>query len=219
MHWRELLPSLSWLAILVCLEDAHGIPQSRLAVRLVMERPHYCLGQPGGPNVEHQPADAVTLRLTLHTYYRNTGKQPLIVPHFDRFRVVASLSVQDGNLGQPEWTVTQSPDRHGVRITDLSPTAPYFEVLQPDEETHIGETQWIVLQVHAPSAGNSRTGLLGRSIFFRVDIDHNMLERGLASRWKTFGDLWTGKLTTVPLEVQIPQVPEIANCDREFRID
>lgn len=219
MYWRELLLRLSWLAILVCVADAQGIPQSRLAVRLVAGRPHYCLGQPGGPTPEHQPADAVTLRLTLYTYYRNIGKQPLILPHFDRFRVVASLSVQDGNLGQPEWTVTQSPDRRGVRVTDSSPTAPYFEVLQPDEETHIAEAQWIVLRVHAPSAGNSRTELLGRSIFFRVDIDHNTLERGLASRWKTFGDLWSGKLTTVPLEVQIPQVPEIANCDHEYRID
>jgi hypothetical protein len=65
--------------------------------------------------------------------------------------------------------------------------------------------------------------LLGRKIFFQLDLNHAMLPRevvrDLQPKWRSYGSLWAARIRTQPIQINIPRSPETSRCASEFRID
>ncbi len=70
--------------------------------------------------------------------------------------------------------------------------------------------------------GGCRTGkVVG---YVQLELDHSWLPvKGQEARildWAHgVGYLWTGKVRTSPIEIEIPASPPSANCSFEFRLD
>src|SRR5438045_4156791 len=65
------------------------------AVRMAITEQKFCLGQPGFISREHQPPDAVTFRLRVRLFYRNTGSIALLLPTSHDAVVLLSRSLGD----------------------------------------------------------------------------------------------------------------------------
>lgn len=83
--------------------------------------------------------------------------------------------------------------------------------------------EYVVLDVRNPAAKFQKEDLRGKSIFLQLQMSHLRFPKSqadeLAIRWKRYGHLWTGTVTSNPIEIDIPKLPEFADCSNEYRID
>jgi hypothetical protein len=202
-----------------------GVPIVRLAVR----EQKFCLGQPGFISPEKQPPDAITLRLLVDLFYRNTSSKPLILPVSEYAAIVLSRNPADvtqrkSQLIIPFRAKVPSGDENlSERGIDLSrPREPFFEIIQPHEEGRMSLTEYVILRVHDPSGRDPQGELLGKRVFLQLELDHHLTQQvaqDLARQWHAFGDLWTGKIRTQPVELNISSSPVFADCSLEYKID
>lgn|GEM_PF-5250314 len=103
------------------------------------------------------------------------------------------------------------------------PDSRFFLVVRPGEEGESSFGEYIVMRVHNPSERRSKSEWLGKKLFMQLDLDHSKFPkrfvRDLAVKWREYGELWTGKVRTQPLEVDIPASPKFGDCSREHTID
>lgn len=188
-------------------------------VRVVITNQKYCLGQTG---LRHQPPDAITLRLALQVTYQNKSRRPLIIPSFEDSTLIVNRTLSDVARRQHRWIIPLRPPRPTVNVTKEGidrPVAPYFDVIPPFEESRLRSNEYVILPIHDPSAKNKAMDLLGRRVFLQLEFDHNKVEGSLAAKWQSYGYLWTDKVRTAPIEINIPASPVISDCSGEFRVD
>jgi len=188
-------------------------------VQAIVIRERYCLGQPGGVLVwERQLPDTVTLRLQVRLVYRNAGKDPLILPLWQDPRLIVARNRDE-------------LERQNQSLIKFEPTIPHlehpsvkdFKVIPPGDAIEPLPRENIILPVHTRSSEGSKSDMLGKRIFLQLELDHlqfsNSIAHRLADEWKRLGNLWTGKVRTEPIEVNVPLSPTISDCSREYKVD
>jgi hypothetical protein len=195
-------------------------------IRMVVAKQKFCLGQPGFVSFEKQRPDTITLRLTVQLFYRNRGPRPLIVPEEDA-TLILSRTLADVTRRRNQFTIRFRPKRDSIvtaKEFDLSnPAPPFFLVARPGEEGEASFSEYIVMRVHDPSERRAESEWLGKKVFLQLELDHlpfpKRFSQNLAAKWGEYGDLWTGKVRTEPLELDIPVSPKFGDCSLEYRID
>src|SRR5436190_15648968 len=198
-------------------------------VSVTIKQEKYCLGQPGGINeffrFERQRPDTITLRLRVQLSYRNVGPYAIVVPIYHSVpRLLISRSLDDARHDRFSLIVPFNPIEppDDARFEGIDAPDKRYEVIRSSgpRYVHPFESQ-IYLRVHTPSL--PRRNLLGKKIFLQLELSYRWfspaLAKDLAIRWKNFGDLWTGKVRTEPIEIDIPASPEIGDCSNEYGID
>jgi hypothetical protein len=190
----------------------------------------YCFGPPGGPNVEHLPPGAITLRLRGSLFYDNSGSTPLIVPRHPRLRaIVVETSEEAGQRRVPlviDYKYRADDPHPALKGPGTNEPNKNFEIIEPHLRVNNysrAPEEYIVLRVDkAPDSPNADS-LLGKTIKLQFEFDYNLLSAAdrleLSAKWITFGDLWTGSIRTTPIEIKIPSHPTFADCSREYSID
>jgi hypothetical protein len=83
--------------------------------------------------------------------------------------------------------------------------------------------EYVVLDVRNPAAKFQKKDLRGKRIFVQLQMNYLRFSQSqadeLALRWKRYGSLWTGTVRSNPIEIDIPKLPEFADCSEEYRID
>jgi hypothetical protein len=188
----------------------------------------YCLGPLIGISREVVPADAITLMFQVRLNYGNTGSEPIIVPTVANPTIVITRSLSDVDRRRNQTIVPPkfkgqfgNLEEQGI---DLSvPTNRLFAVIQPGSDATPLATQDLVLRIHDPSISRLETEFLGKHIFVQLELDHLMIPERLAKdlkfRWRSFGDLWIGKVRTKPFEFDIPSSPGTSVCASPLRMD
>jgi hypothetical protein len=192
----------------------------------------YCSGMPpGGVNLKRLPPDAVTLRLKVRLSYRNVSAHPIIFFRNAVEQIVISQSLDDAVRGR-----NQSPIRfrkvqmmYGTRdratLETEKPTLPLFDILPPVPN---GPSQFDILydvgfQVHNPSERGPAAELVGKTVFFQLDLNHARLPKKIARelevKWRAYGTFWAERIRTEPTELNIPRAPETMKCKSEIQID
>jgi hypothetical protein len=193
----------------------------------------FCLGTPTGIYLTRRELapDAISLNLGVRLSYRNPGPDPIILLLVHNWRVVLSRSLEDARLRRnqlsflpsefepaPPWGPgdlpaldTERPEPHVFQI--ILPG----RVLEPTGPVHIS------FQVHKPSADGNGSELLGKKVFFQLELDHALLaeniKRALQARWRSYGALWAYTIRTPPVELDIPQSPTASQCKSNTVID
>ena len=196
-------------------------------VRMVVTEQKYCLGQPGFVSIEKQPPDAITLRVHSRLSYRNSGSKPVILPVEEDAVLILSRSLEDVARRKNQLALRFYKKRprdlaeHGINLD--RPAEPFFMIVPPGEESKFGFSQNVVLRVHNPSESRPESEWLGKKVFLQLELEHlpfsKRFAQHLAAKWSEYGDLWTGKVRTEPLEVDIPASPKFGDCSLEYRID
>ena len=195
---------------------------------MVVTEQKYCLGQPGILSFEKQPPDAITLRLRAQFLYRNSNSNPnpLIIPEEDP-TLILSRRLADVTGRKNQFTLRFRPKRDSIVTTKEfnldRPVPPFFLVVRPGGEGEASLGEYVVMRVHNPSERRTETEWLGKKLFLQLELDHlqfpTRFAQDLAMKWREYGDLWTGKVRTEPLEVDIPTSPTFGDCSLEYRID
>ncbi len=194
--------------------------------RMVVTEQKYCLGQPGMVSFEKQPPDAITLRLRVQFLYRNSNPNPLIIPEEDP-TLILSRSLADLTGRKNQFAFRFRPKRDSIVTTKEfnldRPVPPFFLVVRPGGEGEASFGEYIVMRVHNPSEKRSESEWLGKKVFLQLELDHlpfpKRFAQDLAAKWREYGELWTGKVRTEPLEVDIPASPKFGDCSHEYTID
>jgi hypothetical protein len=190
----------------------------------------YCLGMSADgiaySKGEELAPDAITIRLGLRVLYRNAGAGSIILPDEDNVHYVLSRSLEDiANLRHQVVIPYYSYEpRRTWRLRDWldpecceSPELINFKVLTPGATWTEDNAAYGGIQVHKPSPAGTGKELLGRKIFFQLQIDHAMIpksvERNLQTKWHAYGTLWTGTIRTQPIELNIPNSPDGRECE------
>ena len=191
----------------------------------------FCLGTPSGLVISERmlAADAVSLSIQVRVSYRNGGLRPTILLRSDNRRIVLSRTLEDAAQHRNQVVIPYyefEPRRpwepEDLPLLDSERPGPQFEVL-PSRGTWTDEPARLSFQVHKPSTDGTGSELLGRKVFFQLELDHALLAGDLAStlqaKWRPYGTLWVGTIRTQPIELNIPQSPEAARCGSKERID
>jgi hypothetical protein len=196
-------------------------------IRIAVTGQKFCLGQPGFASQENQPPNAVTLRFHASLYYRNDLPKTLILPIIRDIAVIVSRSQTDLSHRANQLTRRSSPKREppdlegGLDLT--SPAPEFFEMVPAGEEKRSRLDEYVVLRVDSPAVGRNQVQLMGSTIFLQLELDYLQMPKRLANelelRWREFGELWTGRVRTEPIQVSIPMSPAFADCSHEYRID
>jgi hypothetical protein len=194
-------------------------------VRATVKGEKYCLGQPGGVLVwEKEAPGTITLRFHIEWTYTNPGAIPLILP----LRKDSMLVVRTANrdLDRNERLIRFTPRVPAVDVTrggTEHPTGPDFEVIPPGEKGKSMFGENVFMTVHTLSSEQDRTDLLGTKMFLQLELDHLQFSKQLADelgkKWKEYGYLWTGKVRTQPIEIDVPLAPNFADCSHEHKVD
>jgi hypothetical protein len=199
---------------------------------MAVEESHYCLGPPGefreilkkppSPSEEAEEANVITLRLHLQLYYKNLGSNALILPISEFPRLILNLTPPDaGHRSAPAVNFRIRPEAGDLTNAPTSMFNGLFHVIAPGEEW--ASTEYVYFPVYDPGP-RSRVDRRGRRLYVQLELDHSWLPvKGQEARildWAHgVGYLWTGKVRTSPIEIEIPASPPIANCSLEFRLD
>jgi hypothetical protein len=193
----------------------------------------FCLGTPigGHASARELDPDAISINLGVRVSYRNVAVNPVILLLLNDWRVVLSPRLEDAaqlknqvvvpyyeSNPTPPWGPGDLPVLDAERPEpNLFRIVPPGGVLDPEGLTHIS------FQVHKPSADGTGAELLGKKVYFQLELDHALIpdnvERALQARWRRYGILWEGKIRTQPIELNIPQSPKASQCESNERID
>jgi len=203
------------------------------SVRMVVDESHYCLGQPGSMRVltrkpsnwfENDGAQTITLRLHVSLYYKNNGPRSLILPIAEDSKLVVSETrLDDGRDKQPAIVFHPPHARGDLTNVPISMFDRFFQVIGPGEETvRPINKEYVFFAIYEPEAKRHQVDLRGRKVFVQLELDRFGVPSDQKARLRSWGGnglIWTGRLRTEQIEVEIPQSPQIANCSREYRID
>jgi hypothetical protein len=195
---------------------------------------YYCLGQPGGDGVfEQQPSDAITLRLRVRLSYRNVGSSPLILPLLKGLTaVIISPTLGDANQRRSQIVVPyfgrMTPEE--ISQEGNEPTLNHnFEIILPGGvfkrrfEREGDFDEYVILDIYNPAAKFQKVDLRGRKLFVQLELNHLRFPQSqadeLTNRWQAYGYLWTGKVKSSPMEIDVPRSPKFADCSHEYKID
>jgi hypothetical protein len=126
-------------------------------VTTVVDQEKYCMGQPGGLSIEHQPPDAITLRLRVRVWYRNPTQTPLILPIYHELSaLVVRPTSERAASARGEFVLNfkrrQRPtDELPVDISSDNPFNQLFHVLPPHQVLDRYFVEYVVMRVHNPS--------------------------------------------------------------------
>ena len=194
-----------------------------MVLTAIVSEAKYCLGNPGPIATEYQPPDAVTLRLRVRVSYRNAGLVPLIIPIYHELSAVVISRTPASRRNQPviRFKRRQEPiDELPEEVSPDNPFNPLFKVIPPGGVLDKYFSESVVLRVHNPSSEDPQSELLGRKIYLRLELAHlglsQRLRNEVAAKWLRYGYLWTGKIRSRPIEIEIPASPQIADCSHEY---
>ncbi len=215
------------IAAIACAAELRAADQG-LEARAVVTNQKFCLGMPTGLSLEQLPPDAITLRMQIQIFYRNTKSDPVILPLLEDPTIVLSRSLDDVKRQRNQSVIRFVPQKRPLDLADGGvdldrPRDPYFSVILPGTESQWSLTEDAAIVVHNSTTKRPQTELLGRTVFIQLELGHlvipDRLVQDLQSKWHNYGILWTGKVRTQPLEVAIPQFPTTAKCSSQFRVD
>jgi hypothetical protein len=202
-----------------------------LAVSAEITGQQYCLGMPsGGIDLKPLPPDAIRLRLMVRLSYRNVSARAMIFLKVADEQIVISHSLADAAHGKNQELIRFRGTLRPYLLEDREtlesqrPTGP-FEMLAPAPNGALPFSLIYDLSfpVHDPSKRGPDTELLGKKVFFQLDLNHEMLPKEIARelevKWRAFGTLWEQRIRTKPIELDIPSAPTASKCESEFRID
>jgi hypothetical protein len=193
----------------------------------------FCLGSPMGEHLTSRALapDAISLDLGLRVSYQNLSARPVILLLVSNWLVVLSNSREDiarhrNQLVIPFEEATEAPGwgAGDLEVLDAARPEPnLFRIIPPGGVTNPNGLVRIRFQVHKPSADGTGVELLGRKVFFQLDLDHALIAdnvaRALQARWQAHGTLWQADLRTQPFELAIPRSPFASPCQSNERID
>jgi|SRR5579872_4158241 len=196
-------------------------------VQVIVAQDKYCVGGTGVGSIERQSPDTVTLRLKVRLYYRNITAMSLILPTYHELSalLVRSTAAEAGDVRNQlvvRFTRRQrAADDLPEDISKDQPTSPFFNVIPPGEILDKYLEEYVVLPVHNPVA-NKQSELLGKKICLQLELSHLELSPSLAqelrTKWQRFGYLWTGKVRSQAIEIDIPASPKIGDCSHDYML-
>lgn len=215
----------SILTTFVCICSAQQEVGHGITAAATITNQRYCVGEPMDSSLLRRlPADAITLRLMVLVTYRNTDAAPQIFQAAPNETIVISRSVEDAsqrrNQALIQWGYPRSPFQLADRdqLESDEPRRPPFIFLSPGGTWAVAYE--IGVQVHNPAERSRNMELLGKKIFFQMDLNHAMLPneivRDLQVKWRSYGSLWAARVRTQPIEVDIPRSPETSKCASEI---
>ncbi|MEQ1886139.1 MAG: hypothetical protein ABL967_13830 [Bryobacteraceae bacterium] len=225
---RPLLTS-SLLGLFVC-PAMFAFQQGGPAAAATIVSSRYCLGTPSAnlpmirrngklEPIEPYPPDAVTLRLQVSVAYRNGGSMPWILPVANQ--AVVSVGLAADSLAEVPQPFLNAASAAADRLPDGSedmPNKALFPTIGPAESLNFNNPlESIFVRVYTPSIRSDRD-LRGKKIYLQMELlssrwSPRLLAR-LAKKWKNYGNLWTDTVRTQLLEVEVPRVPEAADCTK-----
>lgn len=193
----------------------------------------YCLGMPISGlmvNAKTLPPDAITLRLMVQLSYRNVGARPVILFRDAAEQIIISHSAADALRQENQIVIpfrgrVMGPEALSDRsfLEPERPKSPPYDLLPPAPDGVLKIPLDVRFQVHNPQERSPDTELLGKRVFFQLDLNHaNLLGeilQDLQIKWRPYGTLWATRVRTKPLELNIPRSPKVEKCEAEFRID
>ncbi|MEQ1946341.1 MAG: hypothetical protein ABL995_04085 [Bryobacteraceae bacterium] len=219
----------TFLALSVCpaafaFQQSDGGPTATAAI--VSSR--YCLGTPSAnlpmirrngklEPIELYPLDAITLRLQLKVAYRNGGSMPWILPVANQ--AVVSAGVAPDMLAEVPQPFLGAGSSAADRLPDGDEDAPnktLFPAIAAGESLNFNNPlESIFVRVYTPSIRSERD-LRGKKIYLQMELlssrwSPRLLTR-LAKKWKNYGNLWTDTVRTQLVEIDVPRMPETADC-------
>jgi len=170
------------------------------------------------------PAGTIRTLLRVRLSYRNIAPEPLILPTlYHVSRLLVSRSIENGANGRFLFVAPHylgASDKIIPKMT-LAPTREFEVVPEGHTANYFDQHDVpILLDVHNPLSPGLKTELLGRRVYLQLELNHlpfsKEIARDLTQRWKAYGHLWTGKVRSSAMEINVPHAPKISNCDGEF---
>jgi hypothetical protein len=177
--------------------------------------------------LEREPPDAITLRLLGQLYFRNPGLKPLIAPHiYHVSTLIVSRTPDDAARGRHQLVIPFESTKPSQEDLDNALSYPdeSFEFLPPGSfasSIELRRQRYIILRVRNTALPGDRQ-LLGKKVFLQLELAPLQLPANVAKEVRTMwtsGHLWTGKVRTNPVEIDIPAAPEMADCSNIYKID
>lgn len=173
--------------------------------------------------------DGVSLELDLTVTFRNASTSPAIFLLTGNWYVVlsstpANAAERKNQLVFPYYEFSESVRWNSDSfIEGDSPEPHLFRIIPPGEKLRYDWLTHLSFPIHKPTADGVGAELLGRKVFFQLDLDHELLapnvEGALQLRWQRFGTIWDGRIRTQPIELDIPKSPGISPCTSRQRLD
>jgi len=195
-----------------------------LVVKQIADQ-RFCKGVPGAVSNEQLAPTAITLRILVHMSLLNHSEAPLIVPLYYEYaelvvRVLARSSLSKGNLRVIRYPAHEAPyDELPTGVSSDVVFEKWFVTIGP-HQSRDDIVVWLVLPLDAVPASEN---LRGRRISLQPDLSFDVLtpklSRDLAAKWQQFGTLWTGRVRSDAIVVEVPRSPKIADCSHLYHVD